>query len=52
MGILSESGKGTGFKYILSPPLRTVHTTFTVHGSSNLYRFTDVTVHDRLDGLP
>ena len=33
------SGKGEGFRYSPLPPLRTVHTTFTVHGSSNVLRF-------------
>jgi hypothetical protein len=34
--IYMKSGKEIGFEYSLSPPLRTVRTTFTVHGSSNL----------------
>jgi len=37
--IIALSGKGGGFRYCPLPPLRTVHTTFTVHGSSNVLRF-------------
>ena len=33
------SGKGGSFRYVFLPPLRTVHTTFTVHGSSNVLKF-------------
>ena len=33
-----QSGKGGGFRYGPLPPLRTVRTTFTVYGSSNLNR--------------
>jgi hypothetical protein len=37
--VTQQSGKGRGFRYIPLPPLRIVPTTFTVHGSSNVLKF-------------